>query len=102
MMKIRAATAIVAVLAALLFGSQNASTQMTKLTVGYSAISGDQLPAWVAKEAGLFKKHGLDMDMIFINGSTRSIQSLIAGDLNFAGAVGTSAINGEWRAGISK
>lgn len=34
---------------------------------------------WVAKDAGLFKKHGLDMDMIFINGSTRSIQSLIAG-----------------------
>jgi NitT/TauT family transport system substrate-binding protein len=53
----------------------------------------------VAKEAGLFKKHGLDMDMIFINGSTRSIQSLIAGDLNFAGAVGTSAINGRMAGG---
>jgi NitT/TauT family transport system substrate-binding protein len=49
---------------------------------------------WVAKDAGLFKKHGLDVDMIFINGSTRSIQSLVAGDLNFAGAVGTSAMNG--------
>jgi NitT/TauT family transport system substrate-binding protein len=54
---------------------------------------------WVAKEAGLFKKHGLDMEMIFINGSTRSIQSLIAGDLNFAGAVGTSAINGRMAGG---
>jgi NitT/TauT family transport system substrate-binding protein len=49
---------------------------------------------WVANDAGLFKKHGLDVDMIFINGSSRSVQSLVAGDLNFAGAVGTSAMNG--------
>jgi NitT/TauT family transport system substrate-binding protein len=54
---------------------------------------------WVAKDAGLFKKQGLDVDMIFINGSTRSIQSLIAGDLNFAGAVGTSAMNGRMAGG---
>jgi NitT/TauT family transport system substrate-binding protein len=54
---------------------------------------------WVANDAGLFKKHGLDVDMIFINGSTRSIQSLIAGDLHFAGAVGTSAMNGRMAGG---
>ena len=33
---------------------------------------------WIAKEAGIFKKHGLDLDTIFINGSVRGIQSLIA------------------------
>lgn len=49
--------------------------------------------AWVAKEAGIFKKHGLDLDTIFINGSVRGIQSLIAGDLSFSGAVGTAVIN---------
>jgi NitT/TauT family transport system substrate-binding protein len=53
----------------------------------------------VAKDAGIFKKHGLDVDMLFINGSTRGIQSLIAGDLNFTGAVGTSAINGRLAGG---
>ncbi len=46
-----------------------------------------------------FNKHGLDMELIFINGSTRGIQSLIAGDLDFAGAVGTSAINGRLAGG---
>jgi NitT/TauT family transport system substrate-binding protein len=54
---------------------------------------------WVANDAGLFKKHGLDVDMIFINGSTRSVQSLVAGDLQFAGAVGTSAMNGSMAGG---
>lgn len=54
---------------------------------------------WVANDAGMFKKHGLDVEMLFINGSTRSVQSLVAGDLNFAGAVGTSAMNGRMAGG---
>ncbi len=54
---------------------------------------------WVAKEARFLKKHGLNLDLIFINGSTRGIQSLIAGDLTFTGAVGTAAINGKLAGG---
>ena len=54
---------------------------------------------WVAKEAGFFKKHGLDMELIFIDGSSRGIQSLIAGDLSFTDAVGTSVINGRLAGG---
>jgi ABC-type nitrate/sulfonate/bicarbonate transport system substrate-binding protein len=54
---------------------------------------------WVAKDTGIFKKHGLDVEMLFINGSTRSVQSLIGGDLQFAGAVGTSAMNGAMAGG---
>ncbi len=48
---------------------------------------------WLAKEMGIYKKHGLDLEMIFINGSVRGIQSLIAGDLGYSGAVGTAVIN---------
>jgi NitT/TauT family transport system substrate-binding protein len=54
---------------------------------------------WLAKEAGLFKKHGLDLDTIFINGSVRGIQSLIAGDLSYSGAVGTAVINAKLAGG---
>jgi NitT/TauT family transport system substrate-binding protein len=60
---------------------------------------GSSAPYWIAKEAGLYKKYGLDAELIFINGSTRGIQSLIAGDLDFAGAVGTSAMNGAMAGG---
>ncbi len=48
---------------------------------------------------GIFKKYGLDTELIFINGSTRGVQSLIAGEIDFAGAVGTSAINGSLAGG---
>src|SRR5512145_148222 len=54
---------------------------------------------WLAKEAGIFKKHGLDLDTIFINGSVRGIQSLIAGDLGYSGAVGTAVINAKLAGG---
>jgi NitT/TauT family transport system substrate-binding protein len=54
---------------------------------------------WVAKEAGIFKKHGLDLELIFINGSVRGIQSLLAGDLGYSGAVGTAAINAKLAGG---
>lgn len=54
---------------------------------------------WVAKEAGIFKKNGLDVELIYISGSTRGVQSLIAGDVSFADAVGTSVINGSLAGG---
>lgn len=43
---------------------------------------------WVTKDAGFFKKHGLDVDLIFIDGSTRGIQTLISGGVPFTSAVG--------------
>ena len=33
-----------------------ASAQLTKITVGYSAIAAGQFPAWMAQEAGIFAK----------------------------------------------
>jgi NitT/TauT family transport system substrate-binding protein len=67
----------------------------SKLLSAYISDSpSSSVPAWIAKDAGLFKKYGLDVDLLFIDGSTRGIQSLLAGDLSFTEAVGTSAING--------
>jgi ABC-type nitrate/sulfonate/bicarbonate transport system substrate-binding protein len=60
---------------------------------------GSSAPYWIANEAGIFKKYGLDTELIFINGSTRGVQSMIAGEIDFAGAVGTSAMNGAMAGG---
>lgn len=64
------------------------------LTAYISDSPSASVPAWIAKDTGIFKKYGLDIDLVFIDGSTRGIQSLLAGDLSFTEAVGTSAING--------
>src|SRR2546427_11027073 len=48
--------------------SSSAWAQLKKLNVGYSAISGDQLPAWIAKETRIFEKNGLDVPLIYFTG----------------------------------
>jgi NitT/TauT family transport system substrate-binding protein len=61
--------------------SPKASAQMTRLNVGYSAVSADQLPAWVAKDSGIFAKQGLDVQLIFFTGGSTAILALISGDV---------------------
>ncbi|HLH26217.1 MAG TPA: ABC transporter substrate-binding protein [Chloroflexota bacterium] len=56
---------------------------LPKVTVSYSSVSGTFLPVWIAVDEGLFAKHGLDVDITYIASGTTSMQSLIAGDLQF-------------------
>jgi ABC-type nitrate/sulfonate/bicarbonate transport system substrate-binding protein len=80
---------------------RTSSAAQSKLLSAYISDSpSSSVPAWIAKETGLFKRYGLDVDLVFIDGSTRGIQSLLAGDLSFTEAVGTSAINGRIAAAI--
>src|SRR5688500_10146885 len=58
-----------------------APAQLVRLYVGYSAISADQLPAWVAKETGIFERNGLDVQLIFFTVGTTSIIALVSGDI---------------------
>ncbi|HME60438.1 MAG TPA: ABC transporter substrate-binding protein [Candidatus Binatia bacterium] len=88
------------IFAALLFAPLTPVGADDKIHMAYISDSpGSSAPYWIAKEAGFYKKYGLDVELIFINGSTRGIQSLVAGDLDFTGAVGTSAINGKLAGG---
>ncbi len=80
--------------------AEKVSAAQGKLLSAYISDSPSaSVPAWIAKETGIFKKYGLDIDLVFIDGSTRGIQSLLAGDLSFTEAVGTSAINGRMAGG---
>ena len=38
--------------------------QLTKLTIGTNTLSGSGLPAWIAKDAGIFRKNGLDVQIV--------------------------------------
>ena len=52
-----------------------ARTAAAKSYIAYiSDSSNSSVVYWIAKEAGIFKKHGLDLDTIFIDGSVRGIQ----------------------------
>src|SRR3954470_11695710 len=54
-----------------------------KVTIAYSSVSGDFLPLWVTFEAGLFAKHGLDVELTYIASGTTTMQSLLANEVQF-------------------
>ena len=72
-----------------------ASAQVTRIKVGYSSIGVGQCLVWVAKEAGLFKENGLDVQLIFIGSSSVMTQALIAGDVPIAIMSGSTAIGSQ-------
>jgi NitT/TauT family transport system substrate-binding protein len=51
--------------------------------VNYGSLSGSQAPLWVAKEAGLFEKHGLDVNLVFISSSFKPVMALMSGSTQF-------------------
>jgi ABC-type nitrate/sulfonate/bicarbonate transport system substrate-binding protein len=70
-----------------------AFAQLTKINVGYSAISGDQLPAWVAKESGIFQKNGLDVQLIYFTGGTTAVMALVSADTPMSQVAGAAVVN---------
>jgi len=75
----RLAVLIIMVLS-FVFTYSTASAQLTKLNVGYVGINSDNVIAWVAKEAGIFAKNGLDVQLIYFAGGTTSVMALVSGE----------------------
>jgi NitT/TauT family transport system substrate-binding protein len=72
---------IFAAVAVLLLPLRSAQSQeLKKIKIGYPAISYNQIHIWVAKDAGLFKKYGLDAEIVFFRGGGLATQALVAGD----------------------
>src|SRR6266481_9422406 len=63
-----------------------------KINASYGAISGSMAPIWVAKEARLFDKQGLDLNLVYIPGGPRSIMSLIGNSIQFVNRAGMPAL----------
>ena len=71
--------AIIVVLTVLRPGALSA--QMTKLKVGYPTTIGAMSVVWVTKEARLFEKNGLAVELIYIAGSTTVAQAMLAKEI---------------------
>ncbi|HEY2986246.1 MAG TPA: ABC transporter substrate-binding protein [Candidatus Binatia bacterium] len=68
------------------------ATAAEKINASYGAISGSMAPIWTAKEARLFDKQGLDLNLVYIPGGPRSIMSLIGNSLEFVNHSGMPAL----------
>jgi len=64
-----------------------------RLRVGLSSVSATQGAMWVAEERGLFKKYGIDPEVIIIGGgASRVVSSLLAGEIQFSVGGGDAVI----------
>jgi NitT/TauT family transport system substrate-binding protein len=63
-----------------LLDSATEAQDAKKIKIGYPAVSYNQIHIWVAKDAGLFRKQGLDAEVIFFRGGQMATQALVAGD----------------------
>ena len=70
-----------------------AAAQQTKIAIGYSGISADQLVIWVARDAGIFAKNNLDAQAIYFSGGTISVTAMIAGDTPLIQASGVGVVS---------
>ncbi len=60
-----------------------ADEPLTKLVVSWGTLEPTNTPLWLAVDAGLFKKHGLDVDLRFV-GSALQIPAMLSGDIQIA------------------
>lgn len=72
--------------------SPAAAAEPTKLLIAHGAISNNVAPLWLAREQGIFKKHGLDVDLVFIIAG-RAMQAMLAGQVLVGMVGGTHVTN---------
>lgn len=71
----------------------NTPTELTDIKVCYSGTSGNQLVIWYAFEKGIFKKYGLNVNLISIKSGSTATTAMIAGEMNFCQIAGTAVVN---------
>src|SRR5580765_5645450 len=64
-----------------------------KLRVAYAAITAAFSVPWVAKEAGIFQRHGLDVELVYIAAGSRAVQTLVGGSIDVAAIGGPAGVD---------
>ena len=82
------------VIAAICFASisQAQEKKLDKLRVGGGSASAAQMTIWFAKEGNFYDKHGLNVEVISIPGSSLAIQAMLSGELPVIQAGGAGPI----------
>jgi NitT/TauT family transport system substrate-binding protein len=87
---------VYAIISLLLLSSHSPAQERLNLAyISPNASSSSVL--WVAKEAGIYKKHGLDVNVIYIEGTPKALMSLFAGELQLVAGTGPAVVNAKLR-----
>src|SRR5918993_3177812 len=88
----------VGLLLLLFFASYAPSTAQERVKIAYSSADASNVVWFTALDAAIYRKHGLDVELIFIQSSTMSVSTLVSGDIQVAnssgGAVASAVVAG--------
>ncbi|MGZ9174899.1 MAG: ABC transporter substrate-binding protein [Candidatus Binatia bacterium] len=76
-----------------------AAVAPNKMTIAYASIGPRSAPLWAAEEYGIFRKHGIEPQVIFVRGAPTLVAALTSGDMDI-GYTGGTAVLGASTAGI--
>jgi NitT/TauT family transport system substrate-binding protein len=77
-----------------------AATAQDKVRMGLSSVSGLHSAVWVAEQKGLFRKHGIDAEVIVTGqGGTAGISALLANDIQMVNSAGDVLVAAALRGG---
>ncbi len=83
---------IVAMFVALCGVRSHAAAPTRKAVIGHAALNARVAPLWVAEDFGLFVKHGVSANAIFIRQAPVLVAALTAGDVHAAYTGGTTVL----------
>ncbi len=62
------------------------------ITIVYAGTSSNQAPGWVAYETGIFRKYGLEVQLVQVTGGPKAVQVLTSGYATLAQVPGPSVV----------
>jgi NitT/TauT family transport system substrate-binding protein len=72
--------------------SQAQDKKLDRIRIGGGSTSATQMSMWLAKEGGLYEKHGLGVEAISIPGSSLALQAMLSGELPIIQLGGAASI----------
>src|SRR5438552_12564930 len=91
-------TALAAALGLALFGGSASAEDTLKLAVGQRG-NWDTSVSAIGQRAGIFKKHGLALDIVYTQGAGETQQALISGSVDIGVAAGIMGVLGAYSKG---
>ncbi len=73
--------------------AQALAQDRTRISFPYGPLGLNSIPWVVAKDAHIFEKNGLDVDMIYFGASSAIVQSMLSGSANLGGFSGPAVIS---------
>jgi NitT/TauT family transport system substrate-binding protein len=70
-----------------------AAAEAQRLRVAYAAVTAAFSLPWIAQEAGIFHRHGLDVELVYIAAGSRAVQTLVGGSIDVAAIGGPAGVD---------